>query len=221
MTTIAARNLTAALLISTLLGCSATPPEKSIESLPSVEVAPIPNSTPAPIGTTQSVRVNRDTTLLMTPMQIDSRLVSDTANLGNERFYVSVYFRIESLGPAEWRPLDERGKEQRQMCLDLRITSDAEVPLCNVLYSSPQFEITTGPWWPCSLSLGNDPLRWEMEPKLSLKPLSAGAARSGWLTWCVEEKFDGVNLEVFREDFVLRTVGVFGLDAEWRIGVFP
>ena len=176
-----------------------------------------------PLGITQTVRL-RDTSLSITPFQVDARLLTSRRSPAEEVLYVAIRFQISALGPGSWTPFDRIGADKPGMCLDLRVPDDLVDPLCGVSYLSPQLVLTTGEWMECGGRFGDDPLWWHKTPDLSfvpLGPLGPGESREGWLTWCVAEEFGSVNLAKFQDGLVLRTIGVFGWPVEWAIPLYP
>jgi hypothetical protein len=200
-----------------LLGCTPPPLPTTVSPPPSITPSLLPVPTPAPLGTTQTIRL-KNTTLAITPIEVKSHVVSSTQILRKERLYVAIKFQFDALGPDVWRPSNSYREEGGGICIDLQVATDISRPLCNVLYSSPSLRFTSGGNWPCDLVLGNDPLRWYQKPELSLQPLLPGDSRVGWVTWCISEDFGGADTSAFRDGLILETYGsIYGFWAEWSI----
>jgi len=217
------RFIATGVFVLTLFGCTPAPDLNTMSPAPSIEPSPTPEPTPMPLGVTQTVRL-RDTSLSITPIQVETKLLSSQLGLSSEVLYVAIRFQMSNLGPERWTPYDRISIDQPGICLDLGVPDDLENPLCGNSYSSPQLMLTTGEWMKCGLRLGDDPLWWYRTPNLSIIPsltLAPGESRDGWFTWCVAEEFGSVNLAKFQDGFVLRVIGVFGWPVEWSILLYP
>lgn len=197
-----------------LLGCAPTPEPTTVSPPPSIAPSLLPLPTPAPLGTTQTIRL-RNTTLAITPIAVKYHSVSSTTSPGSEH-YVAIQFQFDSLGPGIWRPLDYDSTENGGICLDLQVSTDISRPSCSASRNSPLLRLTTGKWF-CGPRYGWDPLYWYQEPELSLQPFSPGESRVGWLTWCIPGGL-GANSPAFSDGFILETYGsVYGFWAEWSL----
>ena len=200
-----------------LLGCAPPPAPATVSPPPSITPSLLPVPTPAPLGTTQAIRLET-TTLAITPIEVESQLVSSTQGLRVERLYVAIKFHFYVLGPDVWRPSNSIREEGGGICIDLQVATDINRPLCNILYSSPSLMFTNGGKWPCDLVLGIDPLEWYQKPELSLQPLLPYDTRVGWVTWCISEDFLGADTSALRDGMILRTYGGISVPrAEWSI----
>ena len=197
-----------------LLGCAPPPEPATVSPAPSITPSLLPVPTPAPLGTTQTIRL-KNKTLAITPIEVKIHYVSSTQGLLT--VYVAIKFQFDAIGPDVWRPLNSIRKEEGGVCLDLQVATDISRPLCNVLYSSPSLSFTTGPYWPCAPVFGND-VWWYQRPELSLQPLLPGDSRVGWVTWCIYDGFGSADSSAFRDGLILATYGSFSAPwAEWII----
>jgi hypothetical protein len=210
-------------LVISLFGCTPAPDLTTVSPAPTTELSPTPEPTPMPLGVPQTARL-RYTSLSITPVQVEAKLLSSQQGPSSEVFYVAIRFQISNLGPERWTPFDRISIDQPGICLDLGVPGDLENPLCGNSYGSPQLSLTTGEWMKCGPRFGDDPLWWQRTPDLSLIPsltLAPGESRDGWFTWCVAEEFGSVNLAKFQDGLVLRVIRVFGWPVEWSIPLYP
>lgn len=172
------------------------------------------------MGTKQDIRL-KDVTLSLTPITTVSRIirVEDQSGFATERLYIAIKVEIVSRGPGTWRPSDHIDLTNRGICLNLSETDT--LPSCGLLYSEPQFQVTTGKKFPCLSFDVPDRLWWEKTPELSLKALKPGGVRSGWLTWCLAQDLFSVNLVPFKQGLVLRAYGAWFPAPLWKVSLSP